>query len=61
MNPNFAYFNDNEDEDENQYDKEIFESVLRLDRIESSISPIKVRRALIIILVCDFRERTRHL
>jgi len=41
MSPYFNNFMDN-DEDEVNYDKENFKTIIRLERIESSVSPIKV-------------------
>ena len=42
MNNTQYFYNDDEDIDDTQYDKENFQTVLRLERIESSVSPIKV-------------------
>ena len=50
MNNTQYFYNDDEDIDDTQYDKENFQTVLRLERIESSVSPIKVIKS--VILVC---------
>jgi len=42
MNNQRNNFNYDDDDEDSLYDKENFESILRLERIESSVSPIKV-------------------